>query len=112
MRYSVIVIAIFLFGIITPYSSVFLGLALGTFVGLINFILMVRMVNRIGEIAANTDKNKSKKPVFSGMTTRFATAVLAVMIVYKFPELFNLISTLFGLLIVQIISIVDGVRNL
>ncbi len=111
IRYTSILIVIFLAGIITPYSSVFLGLALGTSVGLFNFLITVWKVNQIGEIAANTGKSNKGKPVFSGMATRFSLAILAVMLVYKFPHYVNLISTIIGLFITQIIIVVDNLKH-
>lgn len=109
-RFANRLLIIFAIGITTPLSGIFFGLTLGTFIGLINFLITVNRINKIGEIAVNSSAGRSK-PVFSGMLIRFALAILAIMIAYKNPQYFNLFSTIFGLLIVQIIAIVDGIFN-
>jgi len=110
LRHSLIIFGLFVIGSFTPFSAIFLGLALGTLASIINFLLLVRVVTKIGELATTQNVHNKKKMVFPGMTSRFATAILAVMVVYKFPTDIHLFPTLFGLFTTQIISIVDGIR--
>lgn len=107
---TAITIGVFLIGSFTPYSPIFLGLALGTFVSLINTLLIAWKTNKIGEIISNTNIHNKKRFVSSGMLTRMATSILAVMLVFEYPQHINLFSTLIGLVIVQIISVVVGIR--
>ena len=111
-RYTLVIISLFLIGILTPYASVFLGLALGTAVSLLNVIYMAWKVNEIGKLAVNALNNTSRrKPMFSGMATRFATSILAIMLVYQYPDHIQLFSTIIGLFIAQIVMVVDGIIN-
>ncbi|MFV9510404.1 ATP synthase subunit I [Tepidibacillus sp. LV47] len=110
VRYTLYLLSIFIIAtLITPYSAIFLGLSLGTFVSLFNMIYTAWKVNKIGEFAVNAKHQLRKKPLFSGMTTRFATSILAVMLVYQYPENIRLFSTLIGLFVAQFITIVDGI---
>jgi len=112
IRYTLFIIVLFLIGILTPYARVFLGLVLGTTVSLINVTYTAWKVNQIGQFAANSQNNtSSKKPLFSGMITRFATSILAIMVVYQYPDYIQLFSTIIGLFIAQIVMIVDGIIN-
>lgn len=108
-RFSVIALIFFVVGAITPYSSIFLGLALGTFVGLFNTILTARKVNQIGELALSKNIHNKKKYLFSGMLSRFAAVFIAVMLAYQFPLYIHFFSTMIGLFIPLIVMIVDGV---
>lgn len=109
--YSLIVLAIFLLGGLTAYEDIFFGLALGTTVSIINLVNAAIKVNKIGEIAANSGVHTKNRPTFSGMFSRFALAILATMIALEYPQYFNLISTLFGLFVAQVIAIIDGIKH-
>lgn len=111
VRNSSAMLVLLLIGALSPYSEIFLGLALGTVVGIINLIVTAVKVNQIGNIASNQNQNKRTKPVFSGMISRFGLAILAVLIALEYPQYFNLISVLVGLFLAQIIAIVDGLRH-
>lgn len=110
IRYLVILLFVFLIGGMTPYSDIFLGLALGTSVSMINLIVTAKKVNQIGEVASNSSNNNTK-PLFSGMITRFALSILAVLIALEYPQYFNIISVILGLVIAQFIAIVDGIKH-
>jgi len=110
IRYSSVTILLFSIGIISPYRSFFLGLTLGVIVSMINYAYTAWKVNRIGEIAIQTSKHKQKRRfITAGMSTRMATSLLAAMAAFNYPDLFYLFSTLFGLFVVQIIAVVDGI---
>jgi ATP synthase protein I len=77
----------------TEYQSIFAGLILGTIISFINLWLLYKKTIRLSESI------KQGKPVYSlGSITRFAYAALAVIIALKFPDHFNLIGTICGLL--------------
>lgn len=110
-RFSLIVLIFFALGMLTPFSSHFAGLFLGTFVSLFNSLLLARKVDKLGEYAADFEIHNKKRPLFSGMITRFSTSVIAIMIVYNFPQHIHLFSTLIGLFVTQIIIVADGIRH-
>ncbi|TCS83410.1 ATP synthase subunit I [Tepidibacillus fermentans] len=111
IRYTLFLLSFFIIGMLTPYSKMFSGLALGTFVSLLNTIYTAWKVNKIGEFAVSAKNHLRRRPHFSGMLTRFANSILAVMLVYQYPQHIHLISTLFGLFVTQIVTIVDGIIN-
>lgn len=111
IRNSSVLLVLLLIGAFSPYAEVFLGLALGTLVGIINLIITAIKVNQIGDIAANQNQYKRTKPAFSGMISRFGLAILAVLIALEYPQYINLISVLIGLFVAQIILIIDGLRH-
>ena len=110
-RASLIILGLFVLGALTPYTTIFLGLALGASVSIFNFFVMARRINKIGELAANTDLHSSKRPVFSGILTRFSVVILAVMLASKYPEYINIFSMISGLFVTQAIVIVDSIKN-
>lgn len=109
-KYTLVLELLFTIGLITPYSTIFLGLMLGTAVSLINSLYAAWKINRIGELAAKTKENNKIKYSSTGMLSRMALSVLAVLLVLEYPQYFNLYSTLIGLFITQIISVVDSIR--
>ncbi|MFT9486086.1 MAG: ATP synthase subunit I [Tepidibacillus sp.] len=111
VRYTLILLSLFMIGVITPYSAIFLGLALGLAVGLLNLLHTAWKVNRIGEMAIKVKAQTRKRPMFVGMFTRFATSILAIMLVFQYPEQLHLVSTVIGLFLIQIVTIVDGIIN-
>lgn len=77
----------------TPYQSFFLGLILGTTVSFINLWLLYKKTIQM------TEAIKYGKKFFSlGSISRFAYAALAILIALKFPNYFNIIATVIGLL--------------
>ncbi|OEF99834.1 hypothetical protein BHF71_01275 [Vulcanibacillus modesticaldus] len=109
--YTVSVFLVMMIGTLTPFSFIFKGLALGTFISLLNVMYTAYKVNKIGELVLVKDANNRRRYISSGMSTRMATSLLAVMVVYKYPQQFNLFSTLIGLFVAQIISVVDGIKT-
>ncbi|NCU16294.1 ATP synthase subunit I [Pallidibacillus pasinlerensis] len=77
----------------TPYKTIFLGLILGTTVSFINLWLLYKKTIKFSEAILN-----GKKAYSLGMLSRFAYAGLAILIAIKFPNYFNIIATVIGLL--------------
>lgn len=111
IRYSLIVLSVFIIGGLTPYQDIFFGLALGTVVSILNLSITANKVNKIGEVAANKDLHTSPRPIFTGMLSRFALAILAIMFALEYPQYFNFISTLVGLFVAQVIAVIDGIKH-
>lgn len=111
IRYSLIVISVFILGGLIAYQDIFFGLALGTSVSTINLLITANKVNKIGEIAANKNLHTTPRPIFTGMLSRFALAILAIMFAIEFPQYFNFISTLLGLFVAQAIAVIDGIKH-
>lgn len=111
VRNSAILILVFTLGIITPYQAIFIGLTLGGTISLFNFIYTAWKVHKIGNIALMGKGQKRKKPVFIGMAWRMSTAILAAMVALKNPETVNLFSTIAGLMVVQTLAVVDGIKH-
>lgn len=111
IRYSLIVISVFIIGGLIAYQDILFGLALGTSVSTINLLITANKVNKIGEIAANKNLHTTPRPIFTGMLSRFALAILAIMFALEFPQYFNFISTLIGLFVAQVIAVIDGIKH-
>lgn len=111
VRYSVIFLSIFILGGLTPYQDIFFGLALGTAVSILNLIITANKVNKIGEVAANKNLHTTPRPIFTGMLSRFALAILAIMFALEYPQYFNFSSTLVGLFVAQVIAVIDGIKH-
>lgn len=109
IRYSVIVLIILLVGALTPYKTIFFGLALGTTVSIINLTNAAIKINKIGEIAANKNVHTNGRPIFTGMFSRFALSILAIMFALEYPQYFNFIATILGIFVAQVIAIIDGI---
>jgi len=111
IRYSLIVFSIFILGGLTPYQEIFFGLALGTAVSILNLSITANKVNKLGEIAASKDLHTTPRPIFTGMLSRFALAILAIMFALEYPQYFNFVSTLLGLFVAQVIAVIDGIKH-
>ncbi|MDQ0154308.1 ATP synthase subunit I [Robertmurraya andreesenii] len=77
----------------TSYKTIFLGLVLGTALGLFNMWLLARKVDRFGDAVIRGEKVRSL-----GMISRMATAILAVVIALEYSNLFHLYSVILGLM--------------
>lgn len=89
---------------LTPYGSVFAGLALGAMFGLYNFWLLVRRLEKFDRSLTEGKKVKSL-----GSALRFASGVAAVAVAMSIPEHFHLVSTVIGLMIPYIYLLVDRI---
>ncbi|MCA1032105.1 ATP synthase subunit I [Bacillus timonensis] len=86
----------------TDYQAVFLGLILGTTFSLYNLFVMVRKNNRFGQAIT-----EGKRAGSLGTFSRMASAGLAVLIVYQYPEHFHLVSTVLGLMTAYVVIMID-----
>ncbi|WP_048601504.1 ATP synthase subunit I [Rubeoparvulum massiliense] len=96
------------FFLIASWRIYVAGFMLGTIVSTYNMILTARRTIQITE----TILSGSKRLRTSGMLIRFATIALGVMLVVRFPETFDLIAFVIGLLLTHIIMVVDGLFHL
>ncbi|MFD1708739.1 ATP synthase subunit I [Siminovitchia sediminis] len=87
----------------TPYQTIFMGLILGTGVSFFNIWLMVRRMNKFGEAVLSGRKMRSL-----GTISRMAAAVLAVYIAMQYPDIFNLISVIIGLMTSYFLIVTDA----
>ncbi|GEN44271.1 ATP synthase subunit I [Alkalibacillus haloalkaliphilus] len=86
----------------TDYESIFAGLIFGQVVGFFNLYLLQKKINVVGEKAANNQAAKSL-----GALSRFAGAILLVVVVLRFPEYFHLIAAIVGLMTPYIVIMID-----
>lgn len=88
---------------ITSYKQIFLGLILGTAVSFINLWLLYRKTTRLSEVVL-----EGKAMYSIGSFSRFAYAILAILIAIKFPNYIDILSTLIGLLTAYIVMALDS----
>ncbi|WLD93170.1 ATP synthase subunit I [Alkalihalobacillus sp. AL-G] len=86
----------------TSYQEVFLGLLLGLAVSLLNVWSMHRKVDRLGKAVVEGKKVKTL-----GSLSRLMAAGLAVLVALRYPEMFNLIAVVVGLLMMYFIMLID-----
>lgn len=109
VKYTLILLFVFVLGVFTPYYQFFAGLVLGGAVSLLNTYYTSRKIDRMGEIASQLGEDSKTRYMSTGMLTRIAMAVLTVIVAMQFPEHFNLYTTIFGLFTAQLISVVDSI---
>ena len=104
IKYTLYVLSIFFLGYaLTPYKSIFLGLALGTVFSLYNLWSMYAKIERLGQAVIQKRKVKTL-----GSLSRLMLAGLAVLIAMKYPEHFHLLSVIIGLVSIYIIMLIDS----
>jgi len=108
-RYTFILLFIFLIGVFTPYYQVFAGLVIGGAVSLINMLYTARKVDKLGEVAVKIGEDEKPRYASTGMLTRIALSVLVVLVAMQFPEYFNIYSTIIGLFVAQLVTVVDSI---
>src|SRR5690606_16922615 len=93
-KYILYLLAIFVLGWgFSHYQSIFMGLILGTSISFFNLWMMVRRMDKFGEAVLAGRKMRSL-----GTLSRMAAAILAVFIAVQYPETFNLMSVIIGLM--------------
>ncbi len=103
LRYILYALAIFFLGWgFTEFKAVFAGLILGTAASTFNVWLLARRSARVGEAAASGRSAPSL-----GSASRFASALLVAMIAVKYPETFNIYSSVAGLVTAYAVIIID-----
>lgn len=102
-KYILYLLAIFVFcwGI-APYKAIFGGLILGTAFSLFNHWLMLKRMQRF-----NTALEHGKKVQSLGTMSRMASAGVAAIIALRYPDHFNIISTVLGLMTSYLVIMID-----
>ncbi|KKB36526.1 ATP synthase subunit I [Bacillus thermotolerans] len=102
-KYILYLLAIFVFcwGIM-PYKAIFGGLILGTAFSFFNHWLMLKRMQRF-----NTALDSGKKVQSLGTMSRMASAGVAAIIALRYPEHFNIVSTVLGLMASYIVIMID-----
>ncbi|KAA0548598.1 ATP synthase subunit I [Bacillus sp. BGMRC 2118] len=102
-KYILYLLAIYVLGYgFTPYQTVFLGLIVGTLLSFYNLWVMVRKTERFGQAIAEGRNARS-----IGTFTRLASAALAVVLSYQYPELFHIAGMITGLMTFYIVIMID-----
>lgn len=102
-KYIFLLLALYVLGWgFTSYQDIFLGLILGTSLSLFNLWLLVRKADKFGDAVVQGKKVRSL-----GSFSRMATAALAVMITFKYPESIHLISVVLGLMTMYVVIMID-----
>ena len=86
----------------TEYKTIFMGLILGTSVGLYNHWLLMRKTLRLGEAVANGRKTYSL-----GMFTRLVAVLLTAYIASIYPDIFHFTSVIIGIVTVYAVIMID-----
>jgi ATP synthase protein I len=86
----------------THYQTVFLGLILGTVFSFFNLWLMVREMKKFDKSITTGKKVRSL-----GSLSRMATAAIAVIIAFKWPNYFQIISVAVGLMTIYVVIMID-----
>lgn len=87
---------------VSPYKAEFLGLILGSLVGIYNIWLLSKKTDKLGEQVLKGSSLKSL-----GTISRMAAAVLAVAIAMEFPETFNVFFVVMGLMAGYLVIMID-----
>ena len=103
LKYIFYLLALFVLGWgFTEHNTLFAGLVLGLAFGALNIWLLMRNVTKIGEAAAKGIRVRSL-----GSVSRFASAILAAMIALKYPDEFDIIATVLGLVTSYVVMTID-----
>ncbi|RCW77435.1 ATP synthase subunit I [Saliterribacillus persicus] len=96
-------LALFVLGLgFTPYTSIFLGLLLGTVLSFYNLWVMQRKITRFGQAVAH-----QKGTAGIGTFTRLASVALAVLIAFRYEEYFHLTAVIIGLMTTYVVIMID-----
>jgi ATP synthase protein I len=91
----------------TTYKTVFLGLILGTAFSYISLFLLVKHIRKFDKYVTNGKKVRSV-----GSLQRLALASLAAVIAIRWPEYFNIIFVIVGLMTNYIVIMIDYLFHL
>ena len=86
----------------TSYQTIFLGLGLGTCFSFLNLWFLIRKMKSFDEAIS-----KGKKVRSLGSIQRMATAAIAAIIALKYPDYFNIVSVVLGLMTSYIVIMID-----
>jgi ATP synthase protein I len=102
-KYIVYALGIYVLGaVFTAYDRIFQGLILGTMFSLFIFWSMVQKNKKFAEAAAQGKKMKSL-----GSLTRMSVGALAAVIALRYPEQFQMVSVVMGLMTVYFVIMID-----
>ncbi|MED3561687.1 ATP synthase subunit [Bacillus sp. MUM 116] len=102
-KWNLYLLSIFVLGWgFTSYQTVFLGLILGTCFSFLNIWLLVKKTEKFDKAL---DKGKKMKSL--GSLQRMATAAIAVIIAMRWPDYFNVVSVVLGLMTSYIVIMID-----
>lgn len=104
-KWMLYLLAILVIGaIFLPYPRIFLGLLLGVIVSFYNLWLLQKKIVDFTEAVANKSSTRG-----IGMASRFAAAVLAIIVALRFEEYFHIIAVLIGLMTSYIVIMIDSI---
>lgn len=104
-KWMLCLLAILVIGtIFLPYPRIFLGLLLGAIVSFYNLWLLQKKIVDFTEAVANKSSSRG-----IGMVSRFAAAVLAVIVALRFEEYFHIIAVLIGLMTSYLVIMIDSI---
>jgi ATP synthase protein I len=86
----------------TSYKTCFLGLILGTCFSFLNLWMLVRKTESFDKAIA-----KGKKVRSLGSLQRMATAAIAVIIALRYPDYFQIVYVVLGLMTSYIVIMID-----
>ncbi len=86
----------------TSYQPVFAGLILGTSLGFFNMWLLAKKTETLGKAVTTGTTVRTL-----GTLSRMATAVLAVIVALRYPDIFHFISVIIGLMTYIIVIMID-----
>ncbi|MBM4761536.1 ATP synthase subunit I [Bacillus sp. B15-48] len=102
-KYMFYLLALYVLGWgFTSYQPVFAGLILGTSLGFFNMWLLARKTNTLGQAVTSGTTVRTL-----GTLSRMATAVLAVIVALRYPDIFHFISVIIGLMTYVIVIMID-----
>lgn len=91
----------------TPYPKIFSGIAIGAIFGTYNFWILVRRMDKF-----DRSYREGKRTVSLGSGLRFASGAAAVAIPVAFPEYFDVISSVVGLMIPYLYLFIEAFVSL
>ncbi|GAA0487367.1 ATP synthase subunit I [Virgibacillus sp. MSP4-1] len=107
-KWMLYILALFVLGWgFSPYPKIFLSLILGSSLSFFNLWLIQRKVNQVGHAAS---KNVTSRAI--GTFSRFASAALAVVITIRYPQYFQVIPVVLGLMTSYFVIIIDYALHL
>lgn len=102
-KYIVYLLGIYVLGaMLTTYDTIFQGLILGTMFSLFIFWSMVQKNKKFTEAAVEGRKIRSL-----GSMTRMSAGALAAVIVLRYPDQFQMVSMVMGLMTVYLVIMID-----
>ncbi|MGM0901392.1 ATP synthase subunit I [Mesobacillus maritimus] len=102
-KYMFYLLALYVLGWgFTAYQSVFAGLILGTSLGFFNMWLLAKKTDTLGQSVISGTTVRTM-----GTLSRMATAVLAVIVALRYPDIFHFISVIIGLMTYILVIMID-----